>query len=71
MKILTEHEYYNRLRTIQGKVSWTFLDNSIAEADRCVIIAEMKLLLFIGTNYQSIYIDAWLSSLRLKSVSLK
>ncbi|USL83399.1 hypothetical protein A4_323 [Escherichia phage A4] len=69
MKILSGYEYYSLLRTIQAKVSSISLDKSIAQVDKCVIITEMKLSIFIGTNYQSIYTDAWLASLRNKVIS--
>ncbi len=66
MKILSGYEYYRLLRTIQAKVSSISSNKSIAQVDKCVIITEMKLSIFIGTNYQNIYIDAWLASLRNK-----
>ncbi|AGC34903.1 hypothetical protein ACQ29_gp223 [Escherichia phage PBECO4] len=45
------------------------LNKSIAQEDKCVIIAEMKLGAFVGTNYQNIYTDVLLSALRNKVIS--
>lgn len=69
MIILNEYQYHWRLQTIRGKVVSISLDKSIAQEDKCVIIAEMKLGAFVGTNYQNIYTDVLLSSLRNKVVS--
>ena len=69
MKLLSNYEYYSLLRTIQATVSSISLNKSIAQEDKCVIIAEMKLAIFVGTNYQNIYIDVLLSSLRNKVLS--
>ena len=69
MKLLSNYEYYSLLRTIQAIVSSISLNKSIAQEDKCVIIAEMKLALFVGTNYQNIYTDLLLSALRNKVIS--
>ncbi|OTE92291.1 hypothetical protein G17_00602 [Escherichia phage vB_EcoM_G17] len=69
MIILNEYQYHWRLQTIKSKVYSIVLNKSIAQEDKCVIIAEMKLGVFVGTNYQNIYTDVLLSSLRNKVVS--
>lgn len=69
MIILNEYQYHWRLQTIKSKVYSIVLNKSIAQEDKCVIIAEMKLGAFVGTNYQNIYTDVLLSSLRNKVVS--
>lgn len=69
MIILNEYQYHWRLQTIKSKVYSIVLNKSIAQEDKCVIIAEMKLGAFVGTNYQNIYTDVLLSALRNKVVS--
>ncbi|BBM61891.1 hypothetical protein EO157G_3020 [Escherichia phage SP27] len=69
MIILNEYQYHWRLQTIKSKVYSIVLNKSIAQEDKCVIIAEMKLGVFVGTNYQNIYTDVLLSALRNKVVS--
>lgn len=69
MITLNEYEYHWRLQTIRGEVTSISLNKSIAQEDKCVIIAEMKLSLFVGTNYQNIFTDVWLASLRNKVIS--
>ena len=69
MIILNEYQYHWRLQTIKSKVYSIVLNKSIAEEDKCVIIAELKLGAFVGTNYQNIYTDLLLSALRNKVVS--
>lgn len=69
MKVLNEYQYHWRLQAIRGKVVNISLDKSITQEDKCVIIAEMKLGVFVGTNYQNIYTDVLLSSLRNKVLS--
>ena len=69
MVTLNEYQYHWRLQTIRGKVVSISLDKSIAQEDKCVIIAEMKLGAFVGTNYQNIYTDVLLSALRNKVIS--
>lgn len=71
MKILSEYEYHSTLQTIKAKISGISLNQSIAQEDKCVIMAEMKLALFVGTNYQNIYIDVLLANLRNKVLSKK
>lgn len=69
MIILNEYQYHWRLQTIKSKVYSIVLNKSIAQEDKCVIIAEMKLGVFVGTNYQNIYTDVLLSALRNKVIS--
>lgn len=69
MITLNEFQYHWRLQAIRRKVVSISLDKSIAQEDKCVIIAEMKLGAFVGTNYQNIYTDVLLSSLRNKVIS--
>ena len=69
MVTLNEYQYHWRLQTIRRKVVSISLDKSIAQEDKCVIIAEMKLGVFVGTNYQNIYTDVLLSALRNKVLS--
>ncbi|WPK18441.1 hypothetical protein [Salmonella phage SD-1_S14] len=69
MIILNEYQYHWRLQTIKSKVYSIVLNKSIAQEDKCVIIAEMKLGAFVGTNYQNIYTDVLLSALRNKVIS--
>ncbi|QDF14104.1 Uncharacterised protein [Escherichia coli] len=69
MITLNEFQYHWRLQTIKSKVYSIVLNKSIAQEDKCVIIAEMKLGAFVGTNYQNIYTDVLLSALRNKVVS--
>ena len=69
MITLNEFQYHWRLQAIRRKVVNISLDKSIAQEDKCVIIAEMKLGAFVGTNYQNIYTDVLLSTLRNKVIS--
>lgn len=69
MIILNEYQYHWRLQTIKSKVYSIVLNKSIEQEDKCVIIAEMKLGVFVGTNYQNIYTDVLLSALRNKVIS--
>ena len=69
MITLNEYQYHWRLQAIRGKVVSISLNKSIAQEDKCVIIAEMKLGAFVGTNYQNIYTDVLLSALRNKVIS--
>lgn len=69
MITLNEFQYHWRLQAIRRKVVSISLDKSIVQEDKCVIIAEMKLGAFVGTNYQNIYTDVLLSALRNKVIS--
>lgn len=69
MITLNEFQYHWRLQAIRRKVVSISLDKSIAQEDKCIIIAEMKLGAFVGTNYQNIYTDVLLSALRNKVLS--